>query len=53
MKVKCQRCGNEWEYNGDKIKLSKKYPQYVSCSKCRTSVKLDAISSEDGTGRKK
>jgi len=41
MKVKCHRCGNEWEYNGEKIDLAKKYPQFVSCSKCRTSVKLE------------
>jgi len=41
MKVKCKRCGNEWDYTGKKIKLMKKYPQFVVCSKCNTSVKLE------------
>lgn len=39
MKIKCQRCKKEWEYTGDKKKDSK-YPQYVSCPRCKTSVKL-------------
>lgn len=47
MKIKCQRCGNEWDYDGDKIRIVKNYPQYVSCSKCRTSVKLK-LTSEKG-----
>ena len=46
MKVKCQRCDNEWDYTGDKIKLIEKYPQYVACSKCKTSVKLKEIENE-------
>ncbi|MBU0959269.1 MAG: hypothetical protein KKB31_04980 [Nanoarchaeota archaeon] len=41
MKVKCKRCGKEWDYTGDKIELLKKYPQYISCPKCNTSVKLN------------
>jgi len=40
MYIKCQRCGNEWDYQGKKVKLLEKYPQYVSCPKCRTTVKL-------------
>lgn len=40
MKVKCQRCEKEWEYTGEKIEVIKKYPQYVTCPRCRTSVKL-------------
>lgn len=42
MNVKCQRCGKEWDYQGEKIKLMKKfsYPQYVACPRCHTSVKL-------------
>jgi len=43
IKVKCHRCGNEWYYTGDKIKLMKKYPQYISCSKCKTSVQLKEV----------
>jgi tRNA(Ile2) C34 agmatinyltransferase TiaS len=33
MKLKCQRCGNEWEYKG-------KNEYYAPCSKCKTSVSL-------------
>lgn len=40
IKVKCHRCGYEREYNGEKEKLLDKYPQYVSCTKCHTSIKL-------------
>jgi len=39
MKLKCHRCKKEWEYTGEK-KAESKYPQYVSCPKCRTSVKV-------------
>ena len=38
--MRCKRCDHVWEYDGEKIKLIKKYPQYVSCPKCHTSVKL-------------
>ena len=41
MKVKCKRCKNEWDYTGEKIEKAKKYPQYVTCTRCTTSVKLD------------
>ncbi len=41
MKVKCKRCKNEWDYTGEKEELAKKYPQYITCSKCNTSVKLE------------
>lgn len=47
MKVRCHRCKNEWEYTGDKIKLIGTYPQYITCTKCRTSVKL-VKEDEDG-----
>ena len=56
MKIKCKRCKNEWDYNGNKIKLMKKYPQYVSCSKCNTSVKLERrnmVQDEEKGGEKK
>lgn len=33
MKLKCQRCGNEWEYKG-------KSEYYAPCSKCKTSVSI-------------
>lgn len=41
MKAECKRCGKGWEYTGEKEKLLDKYPQYVSCPKCNTSVKLN------------
>jgi len=33
MKLKCKRCGKEWEYKG-----KKKY--YTSCPDCKTSIKI-------------
>ena len=33
MILKCQRCGNEWDYNG-------KQTYYATCSKCKTSVRI-------------
>jgi len=39
MKLKCKRCNKEWVYNGE-IKPSSKYPQYTSCPRCKTSVKI-------------
>lgn len=45
MKLKCHRCGYEWEYNGKK-KVLKKFTPYVSCSRCRTSVKLQETKDE-------
>ena len=47
MKVKCHRCGKEWEYKGEKEELAKQYPQYISCSKCNTSVKLEEVKEND------
>jgi Zn finger protein HypA/HybF involved in hydrogenase expression len=35
VKLKCQRCGHEWEYKG-----KRKY--YTSCPDCKTSVKIKA-----------
>lgn len=39
MKIKCKRCNYEWNYQGSKSPKDK-YPQYVTCTKCKTSVKL-------------
>ncbi len=39
MKVRCHRCKKVWDYVGKKNPKAK-YPQYVTCSHCRTSVKL-------------
>jgi len=38
MKLKCKRCKKEWEYKGDII--PKEYPQYTSCPRCKTSIKI-------------
>jgi len=38
MKQKCHRCKHEWEYKG--VKNCNKYPQFISCPKCKTSIKL-------------
>ena len=39
MKLNCLRCKKEWEYKG-KIKPVKDYPQYTSCPRCKTSIKI-------------
>ena len=39
MKLKCNRCEKEWEYKGEVIP-NKSYPQYTSCPRCKTSVKI-------------
>ena len=33
MELTCQRCGNEWDYQGDQ-------EYYATCSNCKTSVKI-------------
>jgi len=33
MKLKCQRCGREWDYKGKK-------KWFTSCPDCKTSVKI-------------
>lgn len=38
MKLKCNRCKKEWEYKGNII--PKEYPQYTSCPRCKTSIKI-------------
>ncbi len=44
MRIKCKRCGKEWEYQGEKLKIIKEYPsQYTPCGKCNTSVKIEEI----------
>ena len=40
MKLKCQRCGYEWDYKG-------KSKWYTSCPKCKTSVKIKEIQFTD------
>lgn len=33
VKLKCKRCGYEWEYNGNS-------EWYTSCSRCRTTINI-------------
>lgn len=40
VKVDCQRCKYNWDYQGDK-KLDVPYPQYATCPRCRTLVKIN------------
>jgi len=40
MKLKCQRCGYEWNYKG-------KSKWYTSCPKCKTSVKIKELRISD------
>jgi len=42
MKLKCSRCKKEWEYSGS-IKPKEEYPQYTSCPRCKTSIKIQII----------
>lgn len=37
--AKCQRCGFEWDYAGDKTPTSA-YDIYISCPTCRAQVKI-------------
>jgi len=37
MKLKCKKCGNEWDYNG-------KNPYYATCSRCLNKVKVEECS---------
>lgn len=41
MKLKCNKCKNEWDYNGDN-------PYYATCTRCLQKVKVPANS--DGGG---
>jgi hypothetical protein len=41
----CKRCKWKWDYKG-KRKPNKKYPQYVVCPRCRTTVKLEVKGNE-------
>jgi Zn finger protein HypA/HybF involved in hydrogenase expression len=45
MKLKCNRCKKEWEYKG-KITPNKEYPQYTSCPRCKSSVKIEKVSKD-------
>lgn len=40
-KLKCQRCGKEWEYKG-------KSKYFTSCPQCKTSVKVTRIKMDKG-----
>ncbi len=39
MKVKCYKCGNIWEYEGDK-------KHYITCTDCHNSIKKDKARKE-------
>lgn len=41
MKLRCKRCERDWDYQGEVI--PKEFPQYVSCPRCKTSVKLKLV----------
>lgn len=34
MKLKCKKCGNDWDYKGEN-------PYYATCSKCLNKVKVE------------
>jgi len=38
IKLRCKRCEKEWDYNGEIT--PKEYPQYTSCPRCKTSIKI-------------
>ena len=50
MELTCKRCGHRWNYQGKKLPTSA-FPQYVSCPRCRTVVRLefDALGDESGS----
>lgn len=48
MKAKCRRCKHEWDYTGKKEKLLDRFPQYVVCPRCYTSVKLNKEDKQNG-----
>lgn len=41
-KIICKRCGHIWYYQGKK--RLKKYPVYITCSECKTSIRLNGKS---------
>jgi len=46
VKVKCYICGHEWWYNGiyKTFKKTEKFNNfYISCSKCRTPLKISKL----------
>lgn len=43
VKLKCKRCGREWEYKGEK-------EYYTSCPDCKTSVKIKEMLIEKKNG---
>ncbi len=47
MELKCHRCKKEWDYNG-KI-VPKEYPQYTSCPRCKTSIKIQKTIESGGS----
>lgn len=42
MELRCKRCGKVWNYQGD-IKPNQEYPQYTSCPRCKTSIKVQEV----------
>jgi len=47
MKLKCQRCGWEWDYTGKKVKMNLPFYLFTSCPRCKTSVKISEASNEE------
>lgn len=45
MKLICKRCKKEWEYKG-LIKPKEDYPQYTSCPRCKSSIKIQEEDNE-------
>lgn len=45
MELNCHRCKKVWEYKGN-IKPNKDYPQYVSCPRCKTSIRVQETKEE-------
>jgi len=39
MELRCKRCKKDWKYKGNIT--PKPYPQYTSCPRCKTSVKIE------------
>lgn len=46
IRLRCHRCKHQWVYDGKKT-LKSKYPVYVTCPYCKTSVNLKTNNLED------
>ena len=42
LKLKCNRCKHIWPYTGAK-KFTKDFPQYVSCPRCLSKVRIEEV----------